>query len=139
MGRNKPLQRPLAGSPAAILNQASDTTNPNRNPSSLLLCIHGDFFLKSIVLKYYTFGASLVVPVVESPPANAGDTGSIPAPGRPHTPPGSRVWGHRSQGTQARPLPQEDPTRLRAAGSGQPSTQPAQPRARSLQRQEPLP
>ena len=86
-----PSSGPFAGSPAATLNQASDTTNPNRNPSSLLLCIHGDFFKKHCVKILYIWGFP-GGPMAESPPANAGDTGSIPAPGRPHTPPGSWVW-----------------------------------------------
>ena len=36
------------------------------------------------VLTY--FGTSLVAPVVKNPPANAGDTGSSPGPGRSHMP-----------------------------------------------------
>ena len=34
-------------------------------------------------------------PVVKNPPANAGDTGSIPGPGRFHMPQGS--WAHEPQ------------------------------------------
>ena len=34
---------------------------------------------------------SLVVQMVKNPPANAGDTGSIPGPGRFHTPGGNEV------------------------------------------------
>ena len=32
---------------------------------------------------------SLALPVVKNPPCNAGDTGSIPGPGRPHEPQGN--------------------------------------------------
>ena len=37
-------------------------------------------------------------PVVENPPANAGDMGSIPGPGRSHMP-----WGNWAHGPQLSP------------------------------------
>ena len=44
-------------------------------------------FANNMSLKYKNFeGASPGGAVVENPPANAGDTGSIPGPGRSHMP-----------------------------------------------------
>ena len=61
--------------------------------AKILFCFRGtdlpkiqNFPLKDFLLKEKDFKGFPGGPVVKNPPANAGDTGSIPAPGRSHTP-----------------------------------------------------
>ena len=69
--------------------------------------------------------------MVENPPANAGDTGSIPGPGRSHMP-----WSNRAHVPQLLSLRSRasapQPPNLRAA-----TTEARVPRARALQQEKP--
>ena len=74
--------------------------------------------------------------VVKNPPANAGDTGSVPGPGRPYMPL-SNLSPCATTTEPALRSPGTPTTELALWSLGTPTTEPTRPRAHAPQQEEP--